>query len=77
MTEDMRCEEVIERLFEFLDHEIDSVTEQRISEHLAHCRACFSRAEFERRLRARIAESATATASESLRRRIRTILDRY
>tara|TARA_R110002049_G_scaffold111844_4_gene261154 strand:- start:773 stop:1006 length:234 start_codon:yes stop_codon:yes gene_type:complete len=77
MTEDIRCEEVIERLLEFLDDEIDSVTEQRISEHLAHCRACFSRAEFERRLRARIAESGDVQAPESLRRRIRSLLDRY
>jgi hypothetical protein len=41
------------------------------------CRACYSRAEFERRLRARVAETGKVSAPESLRRRVRAIIERY
>jgi anti-sigma factor (TIGR02949 family) len=77
MTDHIQCEEVIERLLEFLDRELDSEVEHAIEHHLEACRACFSRAEFERRLRARIAETGEAAAPETLRRRLRRMMARY
>ena len=77
MSGHVSCEEVIERLFEFLDRELDAESERAVERHLADCRACFSRAEFERRLRAKIAEAAEAQAPAALRLRIRQITARY
>jgi anti-sigma factor (TIGR02949 family) len=77
MTRHLDCEAVIERLFEFLDRELDPGTEREIERHLDACRACFSRAEFERRLRAKVADAAIARAPETLRSRIRAITARY
>lgn len=77
MIDRMKCEEVIERLMEFLDRELDAATEGEIARHMETCRACFSRAEFERKLRRRVSETGAARAPESLRRRIRTIVTRY
>jgi anti-sigma factor (TIGR02949 family) len=77
MSRHVSCEEVIARLFEFLDHEVDPNTEQEFERHLEACRACFSRAEFERRLRAKVAEAATARAPDALRMRVRMITARF
>lgn len=77
MTGDLRCEEVIEKLLEYLDRELDTETEQALAHHMETCRACFTRAEFERKLRARIHETGRAKAPRSLRRRIHAIVERY
>ncbi|PWG63953.1 anti-sigma factor family protein [Spiribacter halobius] len=71
------CEEVIRRLFAYLDGELNSATEEEIAHHLTRCRDCFSRAEFERRLRARVAEAGTVEAPERLHHRLRQLLDEF
>ncbi|HSH42646.1 MAG TPA: zf-HC2 domain-containing protein [Arenicellales bacterium] len=76
-AENMTCEEVIERLFEFLDRELDGDLSERIDQHLARCRDCFTRAEFEKRLRARINQAAQVEAPERLRRRVRRVMDQF
>lgn len=78
MTEDrLSCEEVIERLFEYLDRELDAGLVNEIERHLERCRDCCSRAEFERKLRAKVAETGTARAPERLRRRVRKLIDEF
>lgn len=76
-SEHIDCEEVIEQLFAFLDCELDEQQQQRIEHHLTRCRDCFTRAEFERRLRARIREASEAKAPERLHRRIRGLLNEF
>jgi mycothiol system anti-sigma-R factor len=71
------CEEVIEKLFEFIDRELDESARREVEQHLETCRGCFSRAEFERRLRARVAQAAQARAPDRLRQRIRMIVAHY
>src|SRR5262245_30528994 len=44
------CEAVLKHRFEHLDCELVSVKSAQVDRHLADCRACFSRAEFERKL---------------------------
>lgn len=74
---DLRCEDVMERLFAYLDQEVDSQQSADIERHLARCRDCFTRAEFEKKLRTRVEASATVKAPGRLRRRIKDLLDRY
>ncbi len=76
-AENMTCEEVMEQLFEFLDRELDGDLSDRINHHLERCRDCFTRAEFEKRLRARINEAAEVEAPERLRRRLERVLDEF
>lgn len=71
------CAEVVERLFDYMDRELDSQTQAEIERHLERCHDCFSRAEFERRLRERVARSGQQPAPERLRRRIRDMLERF
>ena len=75
--EDVRCEEVIEQLYAFLDCELDDAWQERVERHLARCRDCCTRAEFERRLRARIREASEVEAPARLRRRVRAMIEDF
>ncbi|MDN3521708.1 anti-sigma factor family protein [Halomonas ramblicola] len=74
---ELSCEEVIARLFDYLDRELDDRQAAEIEHHLSRCRDCFSRSEFEKRLRARLADSAGQPAPPRLQRRIRRLLDGF
>lgn len=74
---DISCQEVIERLFAYLDGELVDVSQETIDRHLQQCRDCFTRAEFEKRLRARVADSVSTTAPDRLRSRVRALLDDF
>lgn len=71
------CEEVIELIFIYLDRELDRETSLRIDRHLESCRDCFSRAEFERRLRERFDEAVDEKAPNRLKQRVRGLLDEF
>jgi mycothiol system anti-sigma-R factor len=73
----LTCEEVIERLFDYLDRELDDHQSADIQRHLDRCRDCFTRAEFEKRLRARVAATGTVKAPSRLQRRIHRLLDEF
>lgn len=75
--DDISCEEVIEALFTFLDRELDDELNERIEHHLARCRDCFSRAEFERRLRGRVREAGETQAPDGLHRRLRDLIKTF
>lgn len=75
--DDLTCEEVLEQLFAYLDEELDDDRLAAMDRHLARCRDCFTRAEFEKRLRARIQKTGTAPAPDRLRQRLKKVLDRY
>lgn len=74
---ELNCEEVIERLFDWLDRRLDHTHSAEIQRHMKRCRECFSRAEFERHLRERIARAGATRAPDSLRRRVRSLLDGF
>jgi anti-sigma factor (TIGR02949 family) len=74
------CDEAVRRLATFLDRELDGNTEEAVRRHLETCRSCFSRAEFERRLRERLREdlrvgSLAPEFQERVRQLLRTLPD--
>jgi anti-sigma factor (TIGR02949 family) len=71
------CEEVLKHLIAYLDRETDAPTAEEIERHLAECRACFSRAEFEKRLKARLRAAGSRAAPERLRARIKKLVDGF
>ena len=71
------CEEVIAHLFAYLDNETDPEKRTDIERHLEECRACFSRAEFEKALRARVSQLGDREAPATLRRRVKALLDQF
>lgn len=52
-TNDIRtCEDALRVLAEHLDRELDESVDRQVERHLETCRSCWSRAEFEKRLKA-------------------------
>ena len=73
----MRCEDVLHELLAYLDREVDAATAAAIDRHLEDCRGCFSRAQFERKLKAHLRAAGEKRAPERLRARVKDILDRF
>lgn len=71
------CEEALRLLAGHLDGELDEHTAGQLDGHLATCRSCFSRAEFERRLKASIAGLAQEDVPDDLSRRVQTLIGRF
>jgi anti-sigma factor (TIGR02949 family) len=68
------CEQVVRLLFAYLDGEIGDEQRRDVDHHLARCRSCFSRAEFEKRLRSHLLELGHGAVSPELEQRIRSLI---
>ena len=68
------CEEALRRLLEYLDGELEAHEQHKVADHLDRCRSCFSRAEFERRLKGHLAELGDTPVPASVEARIRSLL---
>ncbi len=65
------CQGALDRLYEFLDREIDSDTEAAIRSHLEECADCFKFFDFEKTyLRFLETKTRAAGVPEALRRRL-------
>jgi mycothiol system anti-sigma-R factor len=73
----MECEEVIRLILEYLDGELHEDQHVGVSEHLEECRSCFSRAEFERRLKGHLAELGHESVPMSFEERIRSLIREF
>ncbi len=77
MVQKLSCEEVLSKLYTYLDSEIDAPGESDIDEHLHSCRECFSRVEFEKMLRKKVASAATAEIPVETRERLESLIKRF
>lgn len=75
--EHIECEEAIRRLARYLDGELGSLARSELEQHLETCRSCWSRAEFERQLRERMAALGQQDVRPAFERRIRDMLGRF
>jgi mycothiol system anti-sigma-R factor len=70
----MSCEEALRNLATLLDGELSGATAGEVERHLALCRTCYSRAEFERRLRQAVGRLCCQPAGERLQQRVRQLI---
>ena len=77
MTEKLTCEEVLTKLYAYLDQELDDTTEADIDTHLKKCRECFSRAEFEKVLRKKVATAGEVETPAAVRQRLESLVKRF
>ena len=77
MRAEMTCEQVLRELFAYLDGESDAPTAAQIGHHLQACRGCFSRAEFERKLKGYLRAAGQKRAPQRLRARVQDIVDKF
>jgi anti-sigma factor (TIGR02949 family) len=71
------CDEALRLLAEFLDGELQFETHEDVERHLELCRSCFSRAEFERRLKGEISNVGREEVPPGFEQRVRRLLDSF
>lgn len=73
------CLEAMDHLYAYLNGELDDCPERfaAVEHHLSHCRSCFSRAEVERILNERLRKAGRHDAPETLRKRLRDLMDGF
>lgn len=64
------CSEAITRMFELLQGEINKTQKNELDRHLASCRECCSRMEFEELLKEKISELSRTDPPKRLLRRL-------
>ena len=71
------CAEALKVLAEHLDRELDERRDTQLHTHLDSCRSCYSRAEFERQLKAQIRTLGTHDVPDDLATRIEGLLNTF
>ena len=64
------CSEVLDRVFFFLDNELDQADCVDIQRHLDECGPCLAKYNLERTVKTLVARSCTEVAPEGLRQRV-------
>ena len=79
MTERSRisCEQALRLLAEYLDGELSDVERHDVRHHLDTCRSCYSRAEFETRLRFEVTALARVPVPNRFEERVRTLIGHF
>jgi len=67
---DKDCEEVLERVFSFIDNEMHNADKGEIQRHLDECGPCLQKYDLERTVKALVARSCAEHAPESLREKV-------
>jgi anti-sigma factor (TIGR02949 family) len=74
---DLTCEQALHRLFDFLDHELDPPERDAMQRHLSTCRSCFSRADFEQRLKQKLRELRRDEPLQDASERMKRLLESF
>jgi mycothiol system anti-sigma-R factor len=71
------CEEALKRVFEYLDNALEAAEYCDIENHLSVCRSCYSRVEFERRLKEHLSYIGREKPPPELEDKIHEIIRQY
>jgi anti-sigma factor (TIGR02949 family) len=71
------CNEALKHLLEYLDRELEGTKSREVKHHIDLCRSCFSRAEFEQRLKERLRAAGNESAGREFQKRIKTLLKKF
>lgn len=72
----VKCEEVLKRLYEYIDKQVDETSQSEIDEHIKLCRHCCQHYEFEIKLRELVEKSCfQQRAPDLLKRKISDMLN--
>jgi anti-sigma factor (TIGR02949 family) len=71
------CDEALRLLAVFLDGELHGEPHNAVERHLEVCQGCFSRAEFERRLKAEVRQLRQEEITPSFEDRVRRLLNSF
>lgn len=68
------CEDALRVLAEHLDQELDPHLDRQLLEHLDSCRSCYSRSEFDRRLKAKVRDLGREPVPATVLDRVHALL---
>lgn len=71
------CEEALKHLLTYLDRELGEGQSRRVAHHLSICRSCFSRGEFEKRLKEQLREVGAEPVDPSFKARIKALIRNF
>ena len=71
------CEKALQQIFQFIDQELTGGEREAMQRHLHTCKSCFSRAEFERRLKGKVGGLREKHESPEVRGRISRLLKTF
>lgn len=67
---DKDCSEVLDRVFYFIDNELEDADHSEIQHHLDECGPCLQKYDLERTVKALVARSCSEHAPETLRDKV-------
>lgn len=73
----LTCDEALRFLAAYLDGELADATDRDVESHLARCRSCYSRADFEKRMKLQVAALGRSAVSPEFAERIRRLMSRF
>lgn len=76
-VKDIECEQAIRMVLEYLDKELRDTDQRALEQHIHKCHACYSRVEFEKRLKDMIMDSPEDKAPDALLSRIKNLTRQY
>jgi anti-sigma factor RsiW len=71
------CEEALRLLASYIDGELAGGERIDLERHLQTCRSCYSRAEFEKRLKTQLGELRRRPVNPAFEERIRRLIRRF
>lgn len=74
---DIDCEQALRGLFAFLDHELDVEERAAMQRHLSICRSCYSRVNFELRLKDKLRELRREEPAQDVTERIKRLVQSF
>lgn len=75
--EQINCEQALKQILEYIDSELGEHERAAMQEHLHTCKSCFSRMEFERRLKEKVGALCDEEVPSQLAGRIRNLLKSF
>jgi len=74
---ELECDEAIRLVLEYLDNELESHDHDALEAHIHKCRACYTRVEFEKRLKGMVGKAPEVNAPDSLKQKIKKLTDQF
>jgi anti-sigma factor (TIGR02949 family) len=74
---EIECEQALRQVFEYIDHALDDTERAAMEHHLHTCHSCYSRVEFEGRLKAKFGQLKKSDADPTMRERIKRLLESF
>ena len=71
------CEQALRQILEYVDHELGEHDHSLMEQHLHTCKSCFSRMEFERRLKEKVGALRDEEVPSQLGARIKGLLKSF